>query len=32
MIEKNVTDFVMNERNILNQIDNDFIVRGMWTF
>ena len=32
MIEKNVTDFVMNERNILNSIDNDFIVRGMWTF
>ena len=32
MVEKNVIDFVMNERNILNQIDNDFIVRGMWTF
>ena len=32
MEEKNVTDFVMNERNILNSIDNDFIVRGMWTF
>ena len=32
MIEKNVADFVMNERNILNSIDNDFIVRGMWTF
>ena len=22
----------MNERNILNSMDNDFIVRGMWTF
>ena len=32
MVAKNVTDFVMNERDILNKIDNDFIVRGMWTF
>jgi serine/threonine protein kinase len=32
MVEKNVTDFVMNERNILNKVDNDFIVRGVYTF
>ena len=32
MIEKNVQEFVMNERNILNTIDNDFIVRGIYTF
>lgn len=32
MVEKNVAEFVMNERNILNQIDNDFIVRGIYTF
>ena len=32
MVEKNVTDFVINERDILNKIDNDFIVRGMWSF
>ena len=32
MVEKNVQDFVMNERNILNSIDNDFIVRGIYTF
>ena len=32
MVEKNVAEFVMNERNILNQVDNDYIVRGMYTF
>lgn len=32
MVEKNVQDFVMNERNILNQVDNDYIVRGIYTF
>lgn len=30
--EKGVEDLVMNERNILNQIDNDFVVRGVYTF
>lgn len=32
MVEKNVQEFIMNERNILNSIDNDYIVRGMYTF
>lgn len=32
MVEKNVADFVMNERDILNKVDNDFIVRGVYTF
>lgn len=32
MEEKGVTDLVMNERNILNQIDNDYVVRGVYTF
>lgn len=32
MVEKNVQDFVMNERDILTSIDNDFIVRGVYTF
>jgi len=32
MVEKNVADFVMNERDILNKVDNDFIVRGLYTF
>lgn len=32
MVEKNVAEFVMNERNILNKVDNDFIVRGIYTF
>ena len=32
MEEKNVKEFIMNERNILNSIDNEFIVRGMYTF
>ena len=32
MVEKNVQEFVMNERNILNEMDNDFIVRGIYTF
>ena len=32
MIEKNVTEFVLNERNILSQVNNDFIVRGVYNF
>ena len=32
MVEKNVQEFVMTERDILNAIDNDFIVRGIYTF
>lgn len=32
MVNLNVADFVMNERNILNQVDCDYIVRGMYTF
>jgi hypothetical protein len=32
MVHLNVAEFVMNERNILNQVDCDFIVRGMYTF
>lgn len=32
MVDLNVADFIMNERNILNKVDNDFIVRGMYTF
>jgi serine/threonine protein kinase len=32
MVEKNVTEFVMNERDILNQVNNEFIVRGVYTF
>ena len=32
MIEKNVIDFVMNERDILSAVNNDFVVRGVYTF
>ena len=32
MVEKNVQEFVINERDVLNLIDNDFIVRGIYTF
>ena len=32
MVDLNVADYIMNERNILNKVDNDFIVRGMYTF
>ena len=32
MIQKNVKDLVLNEKDILTQISNDFIVRGMYTF
>lgn len=32
MKEKGVTEQVMNERNILNKIDNDYVVRGVYTF
>ena len=32
MVEKNVQDFVMNEGKILTELDNDFIVRGIYNF
>lgn len=32
MVDMNVADFIMNERNILNSVDCDYIVRGMYTF
>ncbi|CDW79969.1 kinase superfamily protein isoform 1 [Stylonychia lemnae] len=32
MVEKNVTEYVMNEKDILNQMSNEFIVRGVYTF
>lgn len=32
MVNLNVDEFVMNERNILNKVDNDFVVRGILTF
>ena len=32
MIEKNVEDTIMNERNILNGLNTDFITRGVYTF
>lgn len=32
MMEKNVVEYVMNERNILSQVSNDYIVRGVYTF
>lgn len=32
MIEKNVIEYVLNERDILNTVDNEFIVRGVYTF
>ena len=32
MMEKNVVEYVMNERNILSQVSNEFIVRGVYTF
>lgn len=32
MMEKNVVEFVMNEKNILSQVSNEFIVRGVYTF
>lgn len=32
MEEKGVTEMVMNERDILNKIDNDYVVRGVYTF
>ena len=31
MVEKNVADFVMKERDILYKVHNDFIVRGFYT-
>jgi len=32
MEEKGVTQLVLNERDILNKVNNDFIVRGVYTF
>jgi len=32
MVEKNVLEFIINEKNILGSCDNDFIVRGIYTF
>jgi hypothetical protein len=32
MIDKNVIDFVMNERDILSAVNNEFVVRGVYTF
>jgi len=32
MVEKNVTEYVMNEKDILNKMSNEFIVRGVYTF
>lgn len=32
MVNSKMADLIMNERNILNSIDSDFLVRGMWTF
>jgi serine/threonine protein kinase len=32
MMEKNVVEYVINEKNILSQMSNEFIVRGVYTF
>ena len=32
MVQRDVQHLIMNERNILNTMDSDFLVRGMWTF
>ena len=32
MIQKNVIEYVINERNILSQVNNEFIVRGVYNF
>ena len=32
MEEKGVTEQIINERNILNKVNNDYIVRGVYTF
>jgi serine/threonine protein kinase len=32
MKEKNVIEFVINEKNILSSVSNEFIVRGVYTF
>ena len=32
MIQKNVKDLVLNEKEILTKVDNNFIVRGIYTF
>ena len=31
-MEKNVVEYVINEKNILSQMSNEFIVRGVYTF
>ena len=32
MMEKNVVEYVINEKNILSKMSNEFIVRGVYTF
>ena len=32
MMEKNVVEYVINEKNILSQMSNEFIVRGVYNF
>jgi serine/threonine protein kinase len=32
MVQKNVSSFIMNERNILQEMNNDFLVRGVYSF
>lgn len=32
MNEKNVNEFVLNEKRILNEVSNEHIVRGVYTF
>lgn len=31
-MNKNQIDFVQNERNILNLVNNDYVVKGIYTF
>lgn len=32
MKDKNCAETIMNERNILNELDTEFIARGVYTF
>ena len=32
MVSKNVASFIMNERNILQEMNCDFLVRGVYSF
>ena len=32
MVDKNVVEFVTNEKNILSSVSNEFIVRGVYMF